>query len=146
MAAIVAVAAAALLLIRGAWGLSDVPYVAVGVFALLTTIMELAPVRLPGGGRLTVSPVLDLAGLLVFGPVIAAWIALFGALAARAFRPLSELRREQLLRVTISILGIAAAGVAWRLLAGGATALRLPGHFPALIAMGVVDAADVWLS
>ena len=63
------VAASSLGLAVGVSGLESFPWVLAGVWLGLILLVDAAPVKMPGGGFITVSSTLDYAGILVLGPV-----------------------------------------------------------------------------
>lgn len=135
-------AGSATCLVLGALRLDTVPYAAVSLWAAFIVVTELAPVSLPGGGRLTVSPVLEFAGLLVFGPVPTAWAALVGTLGAAAIRP-ANAGVSTWLRLGVAITALYAAGGVWQLREGARMPLTVPDHLLTLLAVGTVYGAVV---
>ncbi len=128
---------ACILLIRGTPGIVDVPWPAVILWVCLMTLTEAAPVRLPGGGVITVSSILDYAGIIVFGPYLTAWIDLFSALTCRAALKNRRPFHKTLFNMALYVVTCVAAGELFKLVGGTVGVIQLPADFPAIIAMGL---------
>ncbi len=131
-------ATAALLLVRGTPGIPDVPWPAIVVWVGLMTLTEAAPIRLPGGGVITVSSILDYAGLIVFGPYLTAWVALFSALTCRVACTPRRPFYKTVFNMALYVVTCVAAGEAFLASGGIVGHMELPGNFPAIAAMGLV--------
>jgi putative nucleotidyltransferase with HDIG domain len=131
------VLAAVGLLAWGTMGIGEVPWPALVVWVALMTLTEIAPIRLPGGGVITVSSVLDYAGLLVFGPFLTAWVDIFSAIAGRTLIKSPRPLHKTVFNVALYVLTSIVAGHTYLWLGGEVGALSLPGDLPAVAAMGL---------
>lgn len=133
---LVVVAAALGLLAQGTLGIASIPWPGLIVWVTLMTLTEIAPIRLPGGGVITVSSVLDYAGLLVFGPYLTAWVDIFSAIAGRALIKSPRPLHKSIFNVALYVVTSIVAGRTYMWLGGTVGALDLPKDLPAVAAMG----------
>ena len=112
------------------------PAVAV-VVLLLMVLSEATAVPLPGGGYVSVGAVIDLACLLIFGPVYTAWFNVIATFIAQAL-----VLRKPMVRVVhnmaIFALTAFAAGAAFTAAGGRVGRLDIARDLPALLACGGV--------
>jgi putative nucleotidyltransferase with HDIG domain len=127
---------AAYLLVRGASTIDAAPWAAVVLWVGLMTLTEAAPITLPGGGIITVSSVLDYAGLIVFGPYLTAWIDVFSMLLGRAVLRERRPVYKSIFNLSLFVVTTVTAGEVFRAAGGTVGRLDLPAHFPAVLAMG----------
>jgi putative nucleotidyltransferase with HDIG domain len=101
----------------------------------LMILSEASPMTLPVGGYVSLSAVLDLASLIVLGPVTTAWLCLITTVATQGV-----LLRRPVVRVAhnaaIFALTALAAGYAFRLAGGEVARLEFPRDLGALAACG----------
>ena len=109
--------------------------VAVGVVLVLMVVSEVRPVSLPSGGYATGSAVLDLASIVILGPVWTAWVDLASTVIVQGIllrRPLVRVLHN----VAIFALTSFAAGYAFLAAGGQVGALVFPGHILPLLVCG----------
>jgi HD-GYP domain-containing protein (c-di-GMP phosphodiesterase class II) len=109
--------------------------VAMGVVLVLMVLSEAGPVPLPSGGYATGSAVLDLASIIILGPVWTAWVDLASTVIVQGIL----LRRPPvrvLHNVAIFALTSFAAGYAFLAAGGQVGALVFPGHILPLLVCG----------
>ena len=99
---------AAVLLIRGTPTIETIPWAAIALWVCLMTLTEVAPIKLPSGGVITASSVLDYAALIIFGPYLTAWLDIFSMITGRAVlrtqRPLHKVVFNMALYVVTAIV------------------------------------------
>jgi putative nucleotidyltransferase with HDIG domain len=124
-----------------AWGtpqIDNVPVVPMLVWVGLMAFLEIRPARLPHGGSATVSSVLDLGGILVFGPWLTAWIDLFGTLTAAVAESTPRPWKKLVFNLSLFVLQCASAGWVYTALGGEVGVLEsfdLLRMLPAIVAM-----------
>jgi putative nucleotidyltransferase with HDIG domain len=132
--AVLAVAAA---LVARAWGTPpSAAWPVAGAGLALLVLAELAPVRLPGGGRMTAGTMVDLPLLLFLGPL---WTAAIDVAAALVVQGLVQ--RRPWLRVVhnsaIYVLGAFASAAVYERLGGRIGVVEFPGGALALAGCGL---------
>src|SRR5258706_10640857 len=113
------------------------PPVMLGVALLLMILSEASPVSLPGGGYATATAVLDLACLIILGPVATASLDVASTLIIQGL----FLRKPAVRMVhNVAIFAITSFAAGFAFLAAGGTvgSLELPRDIPALLACGGV--------
>jgi putative nucleotidyltransferase with HDIG domain len=88
-------------------------------------VAEASPIRLPGGGFMTVSSAIDYAGIIVFGPIVTAWIDIVSTIIAEALvirRPV----RKVVFNLALFPLTTILAGYVYIALGGRPGSLTLP--------------------
>jgi putative nucleotidyltransferase with HDIG domain len=106
-------------------------------WALLMLVAEASPIRLPGGGFMTVSSAIDYAGIIVFGPVVTAWIDIVSTLFAEMFitrRPF----RKALFNLALFPVTTILAGSVYIALGGKPGSLTLPQDVVPIFGCGLV--------
>jgi putative nucleotidyltransferase with HDIG domain len=107
------------------------------VLLLLMGFSEATAVTLPGGGYVSVGAVLDLASLIVFGPVVTAWLNVIATLVAQ-----SLVLRKPLVKVVhnMAIFGLTAFAAGYAFIAAGGRpgTLEIRHDIVALLACGAV--------
>ena len=111
--------------------------VVLGVVLVLMVLSEIRPVPLPSGGYATGSAVLDLASIIILGPVWTAWVDLASTVIVQGL-----VLRRPVVRVlhNVAIFGLTsfAAGFAFLAAGGHVGALVFPRHvLPLLVCGGV---------
>ncbi len=110
---------------------------ALGVVLALMVLSEVKPVALPSGGYATGSAVIDLAALVILGPVWTAWVDVASTLLVQGL-----VLRKPLVRVlhnmAIFALTSFAAGYAFLGVGGQVGRLSFPQHITPLLACGGV--------
>ena len=110
---------------------------AAAVALVLMVLSEVTAVPLPGGGYVSVGAVLDLACLLILGPVYTAWFNVIATFIAQTL-----VLRKPLVKTVhnMAIFGLTAFAAGYAFIAAGGTVGRLDvGHdFLALLACGGV--------
>lgn len=107
-----------------------------GFWALLMVVAEASPIRLPGGGFMTVSSAIDYAGIIVFGPVTTAWIDIFSTVVSQLVvsrRPFRKVVFNLALFPTTTIL----AGYVYIGLGGTPGSLTLPQDIAPIFGCGL---------
>jgi HD-GYP domain-containing protein (c-di-GMP phosphodiesterase class II) len=111
--------------------------VALGVVLVLMVLSEARPVPLPSGGYATGSAVLDIASIIILGPVWTAWVDLASTVVVQGV-----LLRKPLVRVlhNVAIFALTsfAAGYAFLDAGGQVGALAFPRHITPLLVCGAV--------
>jgi HD-GYP domain-containing protein (c-di-GMP phosphodiesterase class II) len=135
LAAVVLAAAAALAIVTPG---TAPPALATALILLgLMVLTEATPVLLPAGGYVSISAVLDLAGLIILGPVATAWISVIATVISQGL-----VLRKPPIRVVhnaaIFALTALAAGSAFRLAGGTVGRLDFPHDIVPLLATGAV--------
>jgi putative nucleotidyltransferase with HDIG domain len=111
--------------------LRSVAWESVVVLGVLMVTTELLPVVLPRGGFSTPTSAVDMAALVLLGPVTTAWLVCATALATQLFL----LRRppvRALFNASLFTLTLAGAGAAYQSLGGMPGNVVLPAALPAL--------------
>ena len=111
--------------------------VALGVVLVLMVLSEARPVPLPSGGYATGSAVLDIASIIILGPVWTAWVDLASTVVVQGIllrRPMVRVLHN----VAIFALTSFAAGYAFLAAGGQVGALAFPGHIMPLLVCGGV--------
>ncbi len=107
------------------------------IVLLLMVLSEATAVPLPGGGYVSVGAVLDLACLLILGPVTTAWFNVIATFVAQ-----SLVLRKPLVKVVhnMAIFGLTAFAAGWAFTASGGRVgqLDVARDIPALLACGGV--------
>jgi putative nucleotidyltransferase with HDIG domain len=111
------------------------PLMLVAVLACMS-LGELAAVPMPGGGYVSLGAVLDLACLVILGPVVTAWLNALSTLATQG------LMKKPLVRVihNMAIFSLTAFGAGYAYLAAGGRVgrLELPNDLGPLLVCGAV--------
>jgi putative nucleotidyltransferase with HDIG domain len=110
---------------------SPVAWESVLVFGVIMATTELLPIVLPRGGFATPTSAIDMAALVLLGPVTTAWLVCATALVTQ----LVLLRRppvRALFNASLFTLTVAGAGAAYQLLGGVPGEFSLPAGLPAL--------------
>ena len=133
-----AVLAATLALFASTAGqMATAPPVMLGAALLLMILSEASPVSLPGGGYATATAVIDLACLIILGPVATASLDVASTLIIQGL----FLRKPAVRMIhNVAIFAITSFAAGYTFLAAGGTlgALELPRDIPALLACGGV--------
>jgi putative nucleotidyltransferase with HDIG domain len=108
-----------------------------GVALLLMILSEASPVSLPGGGYATATAVIDLACLIILGPVATASLDVASTLIIQGLF-LRKPAVRMIHNMSIFALTSFAAGTAFLAAGGRVGALELPRDIPALFACGGV--------
>ncbi|KPJ60543.1 MAG: hypothetical protein AMJ46_05940 [Latescibacteria bacterium DG_63] len=109
---------------------------AVAVWAALVFVCAVLPVPLPTGAVMMVSSAMDYAGIIIFGPVITAWIEVLATGVAQIFvhrRPL----HKSVFNMSLHSITILSAGHVYLLLGGKVGELILPDSLMGLLACGL---------
>ena len=110
---------------------------ALGVVLVLMVLSEIRPVPLPSGGYATGSAVLDLASIIILGPVWTAWVDLVSTVVVQGFMLRKPMVRV-LHNVAIFALTSLAAGYTYLAVGGRVGQLAFPRDITPLLVCGVV--------
>ncbi|UCF79737.1 MAG: HD domain-containing protein, partial [Candidatus Eiseniibacteriota bacterium] len=111
-------------------------WTAVAIWGLLVFVCAVLPVPLPTGAVMMVSSAMDYAGIIIFGPIITAWIEVLTTGVAQIFvhrRPLYKAG----FNMSLHAITILSAGHVYLLLGGKIGELTLPGSLLGLLACGL---------
>lgn len=142
VAAVTVAGAAAIALSSGSWATTEVKVWELACFVGLAVALDLMVIPLAGGGAAAASFAAYLAGLLVLGPGVTAWVAALSIICSEGV-----IRRRPLAKVGFnaghSVLSLLAAGAVYRHAGGSVGNLRMT-HLPEVAAVGAA-ALCLWL-
>lgn len=118
-------------------GAAPPPILPLAVLLVFMALSEATPVTLPSGGYATAGDVLDIAALIILGPLWTAWLNVVSTFVVQGF-----VLRKPMVRVVHNMgmfaLTSFAAGTAFVLAGGSVGRLRLPGDIVPLLVCGLV--------